>query len=150
MGAIDLGNACRQAAETAKLVERLASCIHSIADAVGAGGPGFADLAGAGDALADVANTTARQIDGCLALASRHSQPGTSAELAIAGYKLASKFTKALDNTLDATVTIYAQACAKLADHACLAEELDTLPAGCEHRLSAVALAAHARSLTTR
>jgi hypothetical protein len=55
-----------------------------------------------------------------------------------------------LNNTLDATVTIYAQACAKLADHACVAEELDTLRAPPEHRLSAVALAAPAQSLTTR
>ena len=57
--------------------------------------------------------------------------------------------TKTLDNTLDATVSIYAQACSKLADQACVAEELDTLTP-CEHGLSAVALAAHARSLTTR
>jgi hypothetical protein len=148
MDAIDLRNACRQAAETAKLVERLASCIHSIADAVGAGGPGFADLAGAGDALAGVADTAAQQIDGCLALASRHSDAGTGGELAIAGYELAMTLTKTLDNTLDATVSIYAQACSKLADQACVAEELDTLTP-CEHGLSAVALAAHARSLTT-
>jgi hypothetical protein len=151
MGAIDLGNAHRHTAETASLVERLAGRVHSIADAVGAGGPGFADLAGAGDALASVASTAARQIDGCLALASRRSHSGTSAELAIAGCELAMKLTETLDNTLDATVSLYAQACAKLADHACLAEEgLAALPAPCEHRLSAVALAAHARSLTPR
>ena len=51
MGAIDLGNARRQAAETASLVELLASHVQSIADTFGAGGPQFADLAGAGDAL---------------------------------------------------------------------------------------------------
>jgi hypothetical protein len=32
----------------------------------------------------------------------------------------------------------------------CVAEELDTLPAPCGHGVSAVALGAHARSLTTR
>jgi hypothetical protein len=149
VGAVDLGNACRRAAETAKLVEWLAGCIHSIADAVGAGGPGFADLAGAGDALAGVAYDAAQQIGGCFALASRHSHPGTSADLAIAGYELAMKLTTSLDNTLDATVSIYAQACSRLADQVCLAEELDALPAPCGQRLSAVALAAHARSLTT-
>jgi hypothetical protein len=150
MGAIDFGNTRRQASETANLVEQLATRMNSIAGAVGASGPGFADLACAGDALAGLARTAAQQIDGCLALASRHSHPGASAELAIAGAELAMNLTTALDNTLNATVTIYAQACAKLADHACVVEELDTLPAACEQRLSAVTLAARARSLTTR
>jgi hypothetical protein len=88
------------------------------------------------------------KIDGCLTLASRHSHTRRSADLAIADAELAMKLTTTLDKTLDATVTIYAQACGKLADHACVAEELDTLPAACEHHLSAVALAAHAQSLT--
>ncbi len=150
MGAIDFRDARRQAGETANLVEQLATRMNLIARAVGAGGSGFADLAGAGDALAGLARTLAQQIDGCLALASRHSHPGSSADLAIAGAELAMKLTSTLDSTLDATVTIYAQACAKLADHASVAEELDTLPAASEHALSAVALAAHARSLTTQ
>ena len=150
MGAIDFRNARRQAGETADLVEQLAARMNSITGAVGTGGPGFADPAGAGDALAGLARTAAQQIEGCLALASRHSHTGRSADLAIADAELAMKLTTPLDKTLDATVTIYAQTCGKLADHACVAEELDTLPAPSGQRLSAVALAAHARSFSTR
>ena len=115
MGAIDLGDARRQAAETANLVKR-AREPRRLDRGRGRGcWPGIRlSCRAPGDALAGVASTAAQQIDGCLALASRHSHSGTSAELAIAGCELVMKLTETLDNTLDATVSLYAQACAKL------------------------------------
>jgi hypothetical protein len=142
-------SASRVAAGTAHVVQHLADRIHSIADTVRTGESGFSNLAAAADALAGQANTAAQEIDGCLALARRHSDPGTSTDLAIAEQELVLKWTTTLENALDAVVSIYAQVCAKLADHAFVAEELLTItPAAERPLLSATVLAAHARALT--
>jgi hypothetical protein len=141
------GSARRVAAGTADLVSHLADRVRSIADTIGTGESGFSDLAAAAGALAGQANTAAQEIDGCLARARRHSDPGTSTNLAIAEHGLVLKWTTTLESALDAVIAIYAQVLAKLADHASVAEELLTIaPAAERPLLSAAVLAAHARA----
>jgi hypothetical protein len=145
---LDLDQARHQAVGTAAVVRSLANETRRLASVENNSRSELAGLAVLTESLAEEAQSAAEAIDCCPRSAGQTMQDSRSVALSRAALEVCTKLTATLQEIFDTVVNIYADACAKLADHVALAEEhRPSSPAPHQTGITAAVLGAHARGL---